>query len=171
MRGPMKSRTALAPIALTLALTFASVAIAKGFYLSRLTEDEMRSKISESPIMELAGDATLDPLPDGTVVEVYYRKFNPLNPPSPREHFAVAEPSEPAWKSRRIGKITLYRQDREDARALHDMQAAAVAMGGIALVNVEREPILRKGSLQIHTTDWTYDIMGYAWYADVVVKR
>jgi hypothetical protein len=165
----MKSRIGLATIALTLA--FASIAIAKGFYLSRLTDDEMRSKVSESPIIELAGDQSLDPLPADTVVEVYYRKFNALNPPSPREHFAVAEPSAPAWKPKRVGRITLYRLDREDAHAVHDMQAAAVIMGGIALINVEREPILRKGSLEIHSQDWTYDIMGYAWYADVVVKR
>jgi hypothetical protein len=167
----MKSRTALATVALTLALSLAGTAIAKGFYLSRLTDDEMQAQVGASPIIELDGDATLDPLPADAVVEVYYRKFNPLNPPSPREHFAVAEPSAPAWKPRRIGRITLYRRDREDVRAVHDMQAAALAMGGIALVNVEREPILRKGSLEIQTTDWTYQIMGYAWYADVVVKR
>ena len=167
----MKSRIAPATVALAVALAFAGIAVAKGFYLSRLTNDEMQAKVSESPIIELAGDGALDPLPADAVVEVYYRKFNPLNPPSPSEHFAVAEPSAPTWKPRVIGKITLYRHDREDARAVHDMQAAAVIMGGVALVNVEREPILRKGSLQIHTSDWTYDIMGYAWYADVVVKR
>src|SRR4051812_9995708 len=134
----MKSRMALA----TLTLAFAGIAIAKGLYLSRLTDEEMQSRVSASPIIELAGDGTLDPLPADAVVEVYYRKFNLLNAPSPSEHFVVAAPSAPAWKPRRIGRITLYRRDREDARALHDMQAAAVIMGGIALVNVEREPIL-----------------------------
>jgi hypothetical protein len=152
-------------------LAFAGVLFAKGFTLSRLTDDEMQSKVSESPIIEAEGDERLDASASDADIEVYYRKFSPLNPPSPREQFAVGEPSAPTWKPRRIGRITLYRWDHTDELALRDMKAAAIAIGGSALINVEREPILRKGSLQTNYRDWTYEIMGYAYYADVVVKR
>lgn len=165
----MKTRIAV----VVLSLAFAGITVARGLNVSRMTEDELQAKVHAAPQIKHLGAQRLSALPAGTQIEVYFKKFNPHDMPSPKEQFSMGAGSAPAWKPTRIASITMYRFDHADPIALASLKKVAASIGGIALINLQREPVLLKGSLKPRRgeANWAHDIIGYAYYADVVVKR
>lgn len=169
----MRIRVTLAALSLALPSMFGGIAAGKVMQGDWMTEAQLQAKVDADPEIRRVRKYSLPALPAGTEVEVYFKKFNLANMTTPKVHFVMGEGRVPAWKATRIASIKLYHFRRADPLVLASFKKIAASLGGTALINVGREPVLLEGSLRPRRdeADPGYDIIGYAYFADVVVKR
>jgi hypothetical protein len=155
-------------------LALSGLALGKGFLaFSRLSPEEMDQRVAASPIIKLEGKKTFEPRPTWPKVEIHFKKFGAFTAHDGVEdaewHYVMGEPSKPKWKYTRVGEIVIFRRDRSDPHAILAFKKAAAAMGGDAVINVMREPVVLEGTYDYATS--SSGIQGYQFYGDVVRRK
>jgi len=171
----MKARLLMLFVALTLA---ASASGAK-LWTRTLTEQELDQLIDSSPVVKPVGKAHFDAQPAGTTIEVYYTRWSILHlahdPDAPNaSHFIMGKPGDPTWKYVEIAQIAIYRTMRADPIVIAAMKKQAAAMGGNALRDCHREPILLEDSAMRAPDNWQQtliEVAGYKFFCSIVRRK
>ncbi len=159
------------------ALLFVSDAFGGKFLMPGLTEEEIDQKVDASPFIKLIGKARFDAKPPGTAIEVHYRKFNILhlarykNEPNAAQ-FKMGEGSDPAWGYIKIAEIEIYKTMRADAMVIAAMKKEAAKLGGDAITDCQRDPIVLEGDIHRGGPTGEYQtIAGYKFSCSVVRRN
>lgn len=101
-------------------------------------------------------------------IESYYFWWNPLTRPDAvrnwKEIFVMGESSSPAWPYLEIARVDVAQRTRDDAAAMQTLRALASSMGGDALIDLRRDPM-------IDGPKFGSKIIGFHYLATVVRKN
>jgi len=128
-------------------------------------EASLNNLINESPILESqAISGTKNPA--GSIV-FYYKSWHLLSVPDNLDnwkyHYKVGESSSPNFKFRKITSFTHYSKNIDDENVKKILQITASKIGGSAIVNFYREPVIDGRMIPAK-------IIAYKYKGDVVVK-
>lgn len=145
----------------------------------KMSHADLLNNIEKSPIVTVYNQEAISNPPPSNYryqIDVYYKSWNPLSVPSNianwQFHFKIAESSEPYYSYKTIASVSHYiymrqssiSQDkliRNDQKALDIMKEEARKLGGLAIINTYREPIIDSMSLPAM-------IKGYHYRADII---
>jgi hypothetical protein len=98
-------------------------------------------------------------------IEAYYFLWNPFTRPDAvenwKEIFVMGESSSPAWTYTAIAKVVVAQRRRDDISAMKILRSLASDMGGDALIDLRRDPM-------IDNPKFGSRILGYRYLATVV---
>lgn len=101
-------------------------------------------------------------------IEGYYYWWNPLTRPDAvknwKEIFVMGEASSPAWPYTEIAHLEIAQRTRADATAMQLLRALASSLGGDALIDLRRDPM-------IDSPKFGARIIGFRYLATVVRKN
>ena len=168
----MNSRVSIA----LLAMTLAAPAGAGSIFKTGITEEDFQKKVDAGMAVKPLVKTTFDAKPVGTKIEVYYKVFGILHlardPDAPNAaHFIMGKPGNPAWRFVKIAEIEMYRAMRADPIVISLMKKEAAAMGGDALTDCQRDPLLLEDSQTRSEQDWRatdFQVVGYKFSCSIV---
>lgn len=100
-------------------------------------------------------------------VEFYYFWWNPLTKPNAVQNwediFVMGKSSSPAWRYDKLADVVLAKRRKNDAEARAELQGIASRMGGDAVIDLRRDPM-------IDAPKFGSRIIGYR-YLGTVVRR
>jgi hypothetical protein len=98
-------------------------------------------------------------------IEAYYFWWNPLTRPDAvknwKEIFVMGESSSPAWPYTPIAKLEIAQRVRDDTSAMKTLRSLASDLGGDALIDLRRDPM-------IDSPKFGARILGFRYLATVV---
>lgn len=108
-----------------------------------MTSSELASRIDSSPIVK--DSLNYPKRKNSDDIEVYYYEFGPLTRPERiynwEKYYVVGGPSNPSWKYKVIGEISLWSADANDSKNVELIKNTASKNGGFAVVDLFRKPI------------------------------
>lgn len=79
-------------------------------------------------------------------IEFYYFWWNPLTKPNAvqnwQEIFVLGPSSSPAWRYEKVADVVLSKRRKDDVEAKAELQALASRMGGDAVIDLRRDPMI-----------------------------
>jgi hypothetical protein len=170
----MRKRTLIAMLSMALA----GPAVAGSIFKTGLTEEDFQKKVDADPVVKPLVKTHFDAKPVGTKIEVYYKVFGIFhlahNPDAPNaSHFIMGKPGNPSWAFVKIAEIEMYRAMRADPMVIALMKKEATAIGGDALTDCQRDPLLLEDSQARSPENWRDTIMQVAGYrfSCTIVRR
>lgn len=128
---------------------------------------DVEAVLSASPKIELLVKEKPGPRTSAENIESYYYAWNPLTRPDAvknwKEIFVMGEASSPAWSYTALARLEVAQRTRDDAAAMQALRSLASSMGGDALVDLRRDPM-------IDSPKFGARIMGFRYLATVVRK-
>jgi hypothetical protein len=98
-------------------------------------------------------------------IEAYYFWWNPLTRPDAvknwKEIYVMGESSSPAWPYTRIASVEIAQRARDDTTAMKTLRSLASDLGGDALIDLRRDPMIDKPQFGAR-------ILGFRYLATVV---
>lgn len=160
-----------------IALSFAGQAFAGKFLMPGLTEEEVDQKVDASPFIKLIGKARFEPKAPAATIEVHYRMFGLLHlaryksEPNAKQ-FKMGEGSEPAWPFIKIAEVEIWKTLRADPIVIAAMKKEAARLGGDAITECQREPIVLEGDVHRGGPTGVYQtVAGYKFSCSVVRRK
>jgi hypothetical protein len=171
----MSNRTLIA----ILAMALAGQAFSGSIFKTGITEEDLQKMVDAGAVVKPMGKARFDARPPGTKIEVYYKRFGILhlarNPDAPNaSHFIMGKPGDPSWGYIKIAQIELYRAMRADPIVIALMKKDAQAIGGDALTDCQRDPLLLEDSQTRSEQDWratNMEVAGYKFSCTIVRRK
>jgi len=156
-----------------LAMTLAGHAVAGSIFKTGMTEEDFQKKVDAGSVVKPLVKTHFDAQPAGTKIEVYYRRFGIMHaahyPSEPNaHHFIMGPPGEPSWAYIKIAEIRIHGAMRADPFVIAQMKREAAAIGGDALTDCEREPLLLEDS-QTRSNDM--QVVGYRFSCTIVRRK
>jgi len=128
---------------------------------------DVDAELRDSPKVELVVKDKPAPRALPEQIEAYYFRWNPLTRPDGvknwKEIFVMGEPSSPAWSYKPVAKLEIAQRSRDDVSAMNTLRALASELGGDALVDLRRDPM-------IDSPKFGARILGFRYLATVVRK-
>jgi hypothetical protein len=154
-------------------------AMAGSIFKTGITEDDFQKLVDTGPVIKRLGKAPFEPRPAGTKVEVYYKRFGILhlahNPDAQNaNHFIMGKPGDPSWANVKIAEISMHRALRADAMVISLMKKEAAAIGGDALTDCQRDPLMLEDSQTRNKNDWRatdMQVVGYEFTCTIVRRK
>jgi hypothetical protein len=123
-------------------------------------------RFSASPSLKLRGADQLKPREYIGEIEFFYHNFHTLNSPNAmkdwRYHFEMGAGSNPSWAYVEIAEVVAYLRRHDDSEARRQITEAAGKVGGDAVTDLFRQPIL--------VEETKNRILGYA-YRGMIVRK
>ena len=128
-----------------------------------MSDVDLGNLITKTPKIEMLGEKHARTNTDE--IEFYYFKYNILNSPDAivnwKYHYVIKSGSSPEYDYSKIAKISFAQKERNDSKAFNEYKKIASSLGGDAVVDIFRKPII---------TDRSQVIRAYL-YCGIVVKR
>jgi len=161
-----------------LAMALAGNAVAGSIFKTGITEEDFQKLVDAGSVVKPLVKTHFEVRPAVTKVEVYYKVFGIFhlahNPDAPNaSHFIMGKPGNPAWAYVKIAEIKMYRAMRADPMVIALMKKDAAAIGGDALTDCQRDPILLEDSQTRSKQDWRatdFEVVGYE-FSCIIVRR
>jgi hypothetical protein len=155
------------------------LAFAGSIFKTGITEDDFQLKVGAGAVIKPLGKARFEALPPGTKVEIHYKRFGIMhvahNPNAPNaHHFIIGKASDPTWPYVKIATIEMHNGMGTDRIVLARMAKEAAAIGGEALTDCQRDPLLLEDSQTRSERDWRatdFEIVGYKFSCTVVRRK
>lgn len=148
-------------ILMVIAVTFLSGCVSQ-YYVQ-----DVDAILRDSPKIDLLVKEKPAPRTAAENIEAYYFWWNPLTRPDAvknwKEIFVMGESSSPAWTYTAIAKIAVAQRRRDDISAMKILRSLARDLGGDALIDLRRDPM-------IDNPKFDSRILGYRYLATVVRK-
>src|SRR5688572_9000432 len=165
----MRRRSLFALLAVPFAGLAAGLALAGSIFKTGITEEDFEKKMDLGAVVKPIGKTRFDALPAGTRVGVFYKRFSILhiahNPSEPNaHHYIMGLPGDPDWAYIKIATVEMYRTIGGDPFVIAVMREEAAAIGGEALTDCQREPLLLEDSQSRNKEDWRttdFELVGY----------
>jgi hypothetical protein len=145
--------------------TFAAMLLAG--CISQHYVPDVEAALRASPKIELLVKEKPGPRTSAENIESYYYSWNPLTRPDAvknwKEIFVMGEASSPAWSYTPLARLEVAQRTRDDAAAMQALRSLASSMGGDALIDLRRDPM-------IDSPKFGARIMGFRYLATVVRK-
>ncbi|HYJ40307.1 MAG TPA: hypothetical protein VEW08_05920 [Steroidobacteraceae bacterium] len=162
-----------------LAMALTGHAVAGSIWKTGITEEDFQKKVDAGPALKPLVKTHFDARPAGTKIEVYYKRFSIMhlahNPDAPNaHHFIMGKPGEPSWGYVKIAEIEIYRAMRADPMVIALMKKEAAAIGGDALTDCQRDPLLLEDSQTRNRQDWRatdFEVVGYQFSCTIVRRK
>lgn len=150
---------------------------ASAIFLNDVSVEKFQTLLQASPVVTNIVDGIAKECETATV-ELHFKKFNVFNAPNAvdhwKYHYVIGEPSKPAWKTQPVADIVVYQAKIEDSAALAIFKTKASELGGCAVQEVFREPVLMNRfadgpkAFGLGGTKAARRILGYAYYGRIV---
>lgn len=162
-----------------LSIAFAGHASAGSIFKTGITEEDFQKLVDKDAVVKPLAKAQFEARPAGTKVEVYYKRFGLLhlahNPNAENaDHFIMGKPGDPSWPYLEIAEISIHRALRADAMVISLMKKEAAAIGGDALTDCQRDPIMLEDSQTRNKDDWRatdMQVVGYEFTCTIVRRK
>jgi hypothetical protein len=162
-----------------LAMTLAGNAVAGSIFKTGITEEDFQKKVDAGSVVKPLVKTPFDARPAGTKIEVYYKVFGIFHlahdPDAPNaHHFIMGKPGKPSWATINIAELKMYRAMRADPMVIALMKKEAAAIGGDALTDCQRDPILLEDSQTRSKQDWRatdFEVVGYEFSCTIVRRK
>lgn len=161
------------------ATMWAGQVLAGSIFKTGITEDDFQKLVDAPPVIKRQGKTQFDARPAGTKIEVYYKRFGLLhlahNPNAQNaDHFIMGKPGNPLWAYVKIAEISMHRALRADAMVISLMKKEAAAIGGDALTDCQRDPLMLEDSQTRNKDDWRatdMQVVGYEFTCTIVRRK
>ena len=162
-----------------LSMAFAGHASAGSIFKTGITEEDFQKLVDKDAVVKPLAKAQFEARPAGNKVEVYYKRFGLLhlahNPNAENaDHFIMGKPGDPSWPYLKIAEISIHRALRADAMVISLMKKEAAAIGGDALTDCQRDPIMLEDSQTRNKDDWRatdMQVVGYEFTCTIVRRK
>lgn len=135
--------------------------------VSKYYAPDVDAVLRASPNIELLVKDKPAPRTTADSIEAYYFRWNPLTRPDAvqnwKEIFVMGESSSPAWTYSSIARIQVAQRKRDDISAMKSLRSLASDLGGDALIDLRREPMIDNPKMGAR-------ILGFRYLATVVRK-
>jgi hypothetical protein len=163
----------------TLAMALAGNAAGGSIFKTGITQDDFQKRVDAGPVVKPLVKSSFDARPVGTKVEVYYKVFGIFHlahdPDAPNaQHFIMGKPGNPSWHYVKIAEIQMYRAMRADPMVIALMKKEAASIGGDALTDCQRDPLLLEDSQTRSKQDWRatdFEVVGYQFSCTIVRRK
>ena len=161
------------------ALVFTGAAVANSIFKTGITEEDFQKKVDAGAVVKPLGKARFEARPAGTKIEVYYKRFGIFhlanNPDAPNaHHFIMGKPGEPSWGYIKIAEIRMWQALRADPMVIAMMKKEVAPLGGDALTDCQRDPLLLEDSQTRSESDWRatdFQVVGYEFSCTIVRRK
>ena len=160
-------------------MAFAGHASAGSIFKTGITEEDFQKLADQDAVVKPIVKTKFEARPEGTKVEVYYKRFGLLhlahNPNAQNaDHFIMGKPGDPSWAYVKIAQISMHRALRADAMVISLMKKEAAAIGGDALTDCQRDPLMLEDSQTRNRDDWRatdMQVVGYEFTCTIVRRK
>ncbi len=136
--------------------------------VSGLHVPDIDEQIAASPVVEMAMSESFTPRTATENIALFYRDWNAWTRPAAvkdwKHHYVMGDASSPQWPFIKVAHVTVYLRDLNDAQAVAQLRETAHSLGGDAIVNLYREPLIDKKTMPA-------DIIGYRYKGLIVSKN
>jgi hypothetical protein len=162
-----------------LAMAMAGPAVAGSIFKTGITEEDFQKLVDAGSVVKPLVKTTFDARPPGTKIEVYYKVFGIFHlahdPDAPNaSHFIMGKPGNPSWAYEKIAQVEIHRAMRADPIVIALMKKEAAAIGGDALTDCQRDPLLLEDSQTRSKKDWRatdFQVVGYQFSCSIVRRK
>ena len=135
--------------------------------LSQHYVPDVDTVLRNSPKIEVLAKEKLSACNNPEDIEKYFFGWNPLTRPDTienwKEIFAMGDASSPTWSYTEIARLEIAQRNRDDVAAMKTLRSLACGMGGDALIDLRRDPM-------IDSPKFGARILGFRYLATVVRK-
>ena len=161
-----------------LAMAWAGTAVGS-IFKTGVTAHDFQKLVDAGTAVKSLVKTQFDAKPAGTKIEVYYKVFGIFHlahdPDAPNaSHFIMGKPGVPSWSYVRIAEVEMYRALRADPMVIALMKKEAAALGGDALTDCQRDPLLLEDSQTRSKQDWRatdFQVVGYKFSCSIVRRK
>jgi hypothetical protein len=162
-----------------LAIAVAGTAAGNSVFKTGITQEDFQKLVDAGSVMKPLVKTPFDARPAGTKIEVYYKVFGIFHlahdPEAPNaQHFIMGKPGNPSWAFVKIAEIQMYRAMRADPMVIALMKKEAASIGGDALTDCQRDPLLLEDSQTRSKQDWRatdFEVVGYQFSCTIVRRK
>lgn len=135
-------------VTLTVAIMIGGCASHSMLFFDSVDSAEVPSLISKSPHIKSLTKVQHTKRTDPQNIVLFNYAFHEFNAPNRvlnwQYHYMIGPASAPDWSNEKIAEVIVYLRTRDDATALQTFKRVASDIGGDAVVEMHRKPIIPK---------------------------
>ena len=156
-----------------LTLTMAGHAAADSIWKNGITEEDFQKKVDAGSVVKPLVKTRFDAKPAGTKIEVYYKRFGIMHAARYKSepnahHFIMGPPGDPSWAYIKIAEVQIHGAMGADPFVIAQMKKEAATIGGDALTDCQRDPLMLEDS---QTRENTVQVVGYKFSCTIVRRK